>query len=188
VARLLHQGPFCNLVGVDGQLCSGAIIARLSAVGRWRPARRENRVRPATGRSCDALIVDGLLHIRGRWHLAAARNSSFACFISSCFQVLITVGRTLNSDDNSASVFSPDSAAIATRTLNSALCCFLVRLHVSRLSGLVSPSLITTVQKPGAPAVFRQKSRSTVSWPIFSHKGASCASGALPLLADGCPG
>jgi hypothetical protein len=41
------------------------------------------------------------------------------------FQVLIIVGWTPNSDESSASVFSPDSAAIATRLLNSALCCFL---------------------------------------------------------------
>src|SRR4029079_17234812 len=52
-------------------------------------------------------------------------NSSLARFISSCFQVLIIVGWTPNSDDSSARVFSPDSAAIATRALNSALCCFL---------------------------------------------------------------
>src|SRR5271165_4024722 len=52
-------------------------------------------------------------------------NSSLARFISSCFQVLIIVGWTPNSDDRSARVFSPDSAAIATRALKSALCCFL---------------------------------------------------------------
>src|SRR5271166_61982 len=33
---------------------SGAIIARLSAIGRWRAARQENRARPAVGRSCGA--------------------------------------------------------------------------------------------------------------------------------------
>jgi transposase len=42
-------------------------------------------------------------------------NSSLARFISSCFQVLIIVGRTPNSDDSSARAFSTDSAAIATR-------------------------------------------------------------------------
>src|SRR6201993_1883481 len=52
-------------------------------------------------------------------------NSSFARFISSCFQALIIVGWTPNSADSSARVFSPDSAAIATRALKSALCCFL---------------------------------------------------------------
>src|SRR5205807_2374112 len=52
-------------------------------------------------------------------------NNSLARFISSCFQVLIIVGWTPNSDDSSARVFSPDSAAIAARALNSALCCFL---------------------------------------------------------------
>src|SRR3954466_10023747 len=36
-----------------------------------------------------------------------------------------SVGWTPNSDDSSARVFSPDSAAIAARALNSALCCFL---------------------------------------------------------------
>src|SRR6266480_5952928 len=52
-------------------------------------------------------------------------NNSLARFISSCFQALIIVGWTPNSDDSSARVFSPDSAAIAARALNSALCCFL---------------------------------------------------------------
>src|ERR1700733_13555540 len=52
-------------------------------------------------------------------------NNSLARLISSCFQVLIIVGWMPNSDDSSARVFSPDSAAIATRALNSALCCFL---------------------------------------------------------------
>jgi len=52
-------------------------------------------------------------------------NNSLARFISSCFQVLIIVGWTPNSDDSSARVFSPDSAAIATRALKSALYCFL---------------------------------------------------------------
>src|ERR1700674_5078787 len=33
---------------------SGAIIARLSAIGRWRAARLENRTRPVAGRSSDA--------------------------------------------------------------------------------------------------------------------------------------
>src|SRR5208337_1005643 len=55
-------------------------------------------------------------------------NNSRARFISSCFQVLIIVGWMQNSDDSSARVFSPDSAAIGTRALNSALCCFLFTL------------------------------------------------------------
>ena len=33
---------------------SGAIIARLSEIGRWRAARQEKRARPAAGRSCAA--------------------------------------------------------------------------------------------------------------------------------------
>src|SRR6202040_3175845 len=53
-------------------------------------------------------------------------NSSPARFTSSCFQSLIIVGLTPNSADSSARVFSPESAAIATRALNSALCCFLL--------------------------------------------------------------
>src|SRR5712671_6047194 len=52
-------------------------------------------------------------------------NSSPARFTSSCFQLLIIVGCTPNSTDSSARVFSPESAAIATRALKSALCCFL---------------------------------------------------------------
>jgi len=35
-------------------LASGAIIARLAAIGRWRAARLENRTRPAVARSCGA--------------------------------------------------------------------------------------------------------------------------------------
>ena len=31
---------------------------------------------------------------------------------------------------------------------------------------------------------FSAQSRSTVSWPIFSYNGASCASAASPSLAD----
>src|ERR1700733_5404122 len=52
-------------------------------------------------------------------------NNSLARLISSCFQVLIIVGWMPNSDDSSARVFSPDSAAIATRALNAALGWFL---------------------------------------------------------------
>src|SRR5580692_723303 len=52
-------------------------------------------------------------------------NSSPARFTSSCFQLLIIGGGTLNSADSCAGVFSPESAAIATRALNSALSCFL---------------------------------------------------------------
>src|SRR6202035_4504661 len=58
--------------------------------------------------------------------LLARANSSPARFTSSCFQSLIIVGWTPNSADSSARVFSPESAAIATRALNSALCCFLL--------------------------------------------------------------
>src|SRR5271154_1408926 len=78
-------------------------------------------------------------------------NSSLARFISSCFQVLIIVGWTPNSDDSSARVFSPDSAAIATRALKSALCCFLFTpTFMPRWTGqtLAYP----TVQKTGAAA------------------------------------
>src|ERR1700751_5958038 len=53
-------------------------------------------------------------------------NSSPARVTSSCFQLLIIIGWTPNSADSSARVFSPESAAIATRALNSALCCFLL--------------------------------------------------------------
>src|SRR5207237_31802 len=49
-------------------------------------------------------------------------NSSPARFTSSCFQLLIIVGLIPNSADSSARVFFPDSDAIATRALNSALC------------------------------------------------------------------
>src|SRR5256885_14399091 len=52
-------------------------------------------------------------------------NSSPARVTSSCFQLLIIVGSTPNSAESSARVFSPESAVIATRALNSALCCFL---------------------------------------------------------------
>ena len=38
----------------QGFLYLVAIIARLSAVGRWRAARQENRARPVAGRSCGA--------------------------------------------------------------------------------------------------------------------------------------
>jgi hypothetical protein len=69
-------------------------------------------------------IVDDLLRIVDRRRLVAT-HEQLTRFISSCFQVPIIVGWTPNSDDSSASVFSPDSAAIATRALKSALCCFL---------------------------------------------------------------
>src|SRR6202035_1321003 len=42
-----------------------------------------------------------------------------------------------------------------------------------------------TLAETHGPDLFRKKSRSTVSWPIFSYKGAGCASTASPLLADG---
>src|SRR6185295_9630188 len=65
--------------------------------------------------------------------LLPGANNSLARLISSCFQVLIIVGWTPNSDDSSARVFSPDSAAIATRALNSALCCSSLRPRLTSL-------------------------------------------------------
>src|SRR5947209_15593065 len=78
-------------------------------------------------------------------------NSSLARFISSCFQVLISVGWTPNSDDSSARVFSPDSAAIAARALNSALCCFLFT-PTSHVLWTGQPLAYPAVQKSGAAA------------------------------------
>jgi hypothetical protein len=61
-------------------------------------------------------------------------NSSLARFASSCFQLLIIVGWTPNSDDSSARVFSPDGACLEVRAVLLPL-----YTHVSRLFGPVSP-------------------------------------------------
>jgi hypothetical protein len=59
--------------------------------------------------------------------------------------------RIANSADSSARVFSPESAAIATRALNSALCCFSLRPLLTPLwTG--QPLAYPAVQKSGAAA------------------------------------
>src|SRR5213080_4668844 len=69
-------------------------------------------------------IVDHLLRILGRRRLAAARKQ----LARTLHQLLLPVAdhRRMNPKlrHSSARVFSPDSDAIATRALNSALCCF----------------------------------------------------------------
>jgi len=57
--------------------------------------------------------------------------------------------------------FSPDSAAIATRALKSALCCFLFT-PTSRLSGPGQPTAYPAVQKTGPP----QTKAGLVGWPV----------------------
>src|SRR5246500_5494173 len=49
--RAIPSSAHCRLTDSPA---SGAIIARLSALGRWRAARQENRTRPAAVRSCGA--------------------------------------------------------------------------------------------------------------------------------------
>src|SRR5215469_14170940 len=78
-------------------------------------------------------------------------NNSPARFTSSCFQLLIIVGLTPNSADSCARVFSPDSDAIATRALNSALCCFLF-MPTSLVLWTGQPLAYPAVQESGAAA------------------------------------
>jgi hypothetical protein len=70
---------------------SGAIIARLSALGRRRAARQENRARPAAARSCGADRRSPSAHLTAGALLPSA-NSSPARFTSSFLQLLIIVG------------------------------------------------------------------------------------------------
>ena len=58
---------------------------------------------------------------------------------------------TSNSADSSAKLFSPDSDAIATRALNSALCCFLFT-PTSHVLWTGQPLAYPAVQKSGAAA------------------------------------
>src|SRR5215471_18081092 len=60
-----------------------------------------------------------------------------------------------NSADSSARVFSPDSDAIATRALNSALCCFLFT-PTSHVLWTGQPLAYPAVQKSGAAAFYEQ--------------------------------
>jgi hypothetical protein len=60
-----------------------------------------------------------------RRRLAAARKQLARALHQLLFPVANDRRTTPNSADSSADVFSPDSDAIATRALNSALCCFL---------------------------------------------------------------
>jgi hypothetical protein len=69
------QSRAARIAGFTDSPASGAIIARLPAIGRWRAARQENRTRPAAA-DLAVQIVDHLLRIRGRRRLAAAPNSS----------------------------------------------------------------------------------------------------------------
>jgi hypothetical protein len=96
-------------------------------------------------------VVDDLLRV---FRLLVPRSKSALAFLtSSCFQALIIVGCTPNSEANSASVLSPDKAAIATCALNSPLCClrFAPMLHVPfNRSALAYP----TVQKNVTAAAF----------------------------------
>src|SRR5205814_5379162 len=70
-------------------------------------------------------IVNHLLRIRDRRRLVAACKQ----LARTRHQLLLPSAdhrrMTPNSADSSARVFSPESAVIATRALNSALCCFL---------------------------------------------------------------
>src|SRR6266436_179902 len=70
-------------------------------------------------------IVDHLLRILDRRRLAATRKQ----LARTLHQLLLPAAdhrrMNPNSTDSSARVFSPESAAIATRALKAALCCFL---------------------------------------------------------------
>src|SRR3984957_2267863 len=57
-------------------------------------------------------------------------------------------------------------------------------LRHDRKVRIVSVDQRATFAGPHGPDLFRKKSRSTVNWPIFSYKGASCVSAASPLFAD----
>ena len=89
-ARQCAQSRAARIAGFTDSPASGAIIARLPAIGRWRAARQENRTRPAADRSCGADRRSLSAHPRRR-RLAAAPNSSPARVTSSCFQLLIIV-------------------------------------------------------------------------------------------------
>src|SRR6202007_1188978 len=113
-----------------------------------------------------------------------------APLISPCFQVVIIVAWTPNSDDSSARVFSPDSDAIATRALNSALCCFLF-MPTSHVLWTGQPLAYPAVQKSGAAAVFAQPAMQRVMerlgrrLELRSAKAASrCGSRSLAIMAS----
>src|SRR6185437_11398770 len=76
-----------------------------------------------------------------------------------------------NSADSSARVFSPESDAIATRALNSALCCFLFT-PTSHVLWTGQPLAYPAVQKSGAAAYYarqfphRTHVLRTFRWPL----------------------
>src|SRR5260370_30218396 len=67
-----------------GGSASGGIVARLSAIGRWRAAGQEHRARPAVA-DLPVQIVDHLLRIHDRRRLAAARKQ----LARSLYQLLL---------------------------------------------------------------------------------------------------
>src|SRR5438105_10459510 len=96
-------------------------------------------------------IVDHLLRIRGRRRRAAARKQLSRTLHQLLFPVADHRRMNPNSADSSARVFSPDSDAIATRALNSALCCFLF-MPTSHAPLDRSALAYPAVQKSGAAA------------------------------------
>ena len=151
-SRFSRSSSSANPAGVGNRSCRGrsrtACIAGLRTAPRWRdhhpPLSRRDGGLPGRKIAFDLQLADLAVQPRA--------NNALARFINSCFRALIIVGWTPNSDDSSARVFSPDSAAIATRALKSALCCFLFTL-TSHASLDRQSSAYPTVQKTGAAAL-----------------------------------
>jgi hypothetical protein len=123
-------------------------------------ARQENRTRPATARSSGADRRS--LRILGCRRLAATRNQ----LPRTLHQLLLPAAdhrrRNPNSTDSSARVFSPESAAIATRALNSVL--LPLYAHLSRPSWTGQPLAYPAVEISGAAAIDRGIENSTADW------------------------